>query len=676
MGLIDKYKTKKNFILHSSYTPCGDQPEAIKGLNKSLDIGNVYQTLLGITGSGKTFTIANVIAKQNRPALVIAPNKTLAGQLYNEFKEFFPENRVHYFVSYYDYYQPEAYIASTDTFIEKDAAINDEIDRLRHKATKALIESRDCIVVASVSCIYGTGAPKDYENMMFLLEKGKTLDRDSFLESLVKMQYTRNDYEFKRGSFRVRGEQIDVFPPDEESNAVRVIFWGDEIEKILLIDSINGKEIQELNYYTLYPTSYFVTPQNVIDNAIKEIEKDLIKQLDFLHKEKKELEAQRLEQRTYYDLEMLKEIGFCSGIENYSRYMDGRKEGEPPSTLISFFPDDFLVIIDESHVTVPQIGAMYRGDRARKTNLVNYGFRLPSALDNRPLTIDEFWNKVSQVIFVSATPGNKELELSQEAIFQQINRPTGLLDPEIFVRPVQNQVDDLINEIQETIKKDERVLALTLTKKMAENLSTYLQEMGIRSKYLHSDIDTLERIEILKALREGEFDVLIGINLLREGLDLVEVSLVAILDADKEGFLRSERSLIQMMGRAARNIHGRVILYADKMTGSIKSAMEEVNRRREIQKKYNEEHNIIPQSAGTKMIQSLYEDNDENNFIAEEYTNNEDIILPSSPKEIAKLLTSLKEEMFKKAKEEDFEEAITLRDKISFIENSLLKKEK
>ncbi len=675
MKLSEKYKTTKDFILHSSYTPCGDQPEAIEGLNKSLDAGNAYQTLLGITGSGKTFTIANVIAKQNRPALVIAPNKTLAGQLYNEFKEFFPENRVHYFVSYYDYYQPEAYIASTDTFIEKDAAINDEIDRLRHKATKALIESRDCIVVASVSCIYGTGSPKDYASMMFLIEKGQDLDRDSFLESLVKMQYTRNDYEFQRGSFRVRGEQIDVFPPDEESNAIRVVFWGDEVEKILLIDSISGREILSLDYYTLYPTSYFVTPQESIDKAIKEIEKELVEQLKVLHKEQKEIEAQRLEQRTYYDLEMLKEIGFCSGIENYSRHIEERKEGEPPATLLSFFPDDFLVVIDESHVTVPQIGAMYRGDRARKSNLINYGFRLPSALDNRPLKIEEFWDKVSQVIFVSATPGNKELELSQEAIFQQINRPTGLLDPQIFVRPVNDQVDDLMNEIQATVQKDERVLALTLTKKMAENLSTYLQDMGIRSKYLHSDIDTLERIEILKALREGEFDVLIGINLLREGLDLVEVSLVAILDADKEGFLRSERSLIQMMGRAARNIHGRVILYADKITGSIKSAMEEVNRRRKIQEAYNKEHNIIPQSAGTKMIKSLYEENN-NEFEANDYMETDEIIFPKSPKETLKLLASLKEEMFKKAKDQDFEEAIKLRDKINFIENSLLNDEK
>ena len=669
-NIFDKYKTHKDFKVHSNYTPCGDQPKAIKGLNDSLNEGHAFQTLLGITGSGKTFTIANVIEKQNRPTLVIAPNKTLAGQLYNEFKEFFPENRVHYFVSYYDYYQPEAYIASSDTFIEKDAAINDEIDRLRHKATKSLIEARDCIVVASVSCIYGAGSPEDYAKMMFFLETNMELDRDEFLENLVNLQYDRNDYEFERGKFRVRGECVDVFPVDEEKQALRVVFWGDTVEKIALIDPITSKEIEEVNYYSLYPTSYFVTPREDIERAIVTIKEELEERLKELTKQGKLLEAQRLEQRTLYDIEMLQEVGFCSGIENYSRHLEGREAGSPPGTLLSFFPDDFLVVIDESHVTVPQLAAMYRGDRARKSNLVEYGFRLPSALDNRPLNFDEFLERVSQVIFVSATPGDKELSFSGSQVFEQINRPTGLLDPKIDIRPVTNQVDDLLTEIQETIKKDERVLVLTLTKKMAENLSVYLQELGVKAKYLHSDIDTLERIEILKALREGEFDVLIGINLLREGLDLVEVSLVAILDADKEGFLRSKRSLIQMMGRAARNVNGRVILYADTVTGSIKEAKDEVERRRKIQEAYNKKHNITPKSAGSKMIASLYEDNLENEFEAQDFS--EEIILPSSKEETQKLIETLKVKMFKCAKEENFEEAIKLRDKISKIENMML----
>ena len=669
-NIFDKFKTHKDFVVHSNYTPCGDQPKAIKGLNDSLNEGHAFQTLLGITGSGKTFTIANVIEKQNRPTLVIAPNKTLAGQLYNEFKEFFPENRVHYFVSYYDYYQPEAYIASTDTFIEKDAAINDEIDRLRHKATKSLIEARDCIVVASVSCIYGAGSPEDYAKMMFFLETNMELDRDEFLEKLVNLQYDRNDYEFERGKFRVRGECVDVFPVDEEKQAVRVVFWGDSVEKISLIDPITSKEIEEVSYYSLYPTSYFVTPREDIERAIVTIKEELEERLKELTKQGKLLEAQRLEQRTLYDIEMLQEVGFCSGIENYSRHLEGREAGSPPGTLLSFFPDDFLVVIDESHVTVPQLAAMYRGDRARKSNLVEYGFRLPSALDNRPLNFEEFLERVSQVIFVSATPGDKELSFSGSQVFEQINRPTGLLDPKIDIRPVTNQIDDLLSEIQETIKKDERVLVLTLTKKMAENLSVYLQELGVRAKYLHSDIDTLERIEILKALREGEFDVLIGINLLREGLDLVEVSLVAILDADKEGFLRSKRSLIQMMGRAARNVNGRVILYADTVTGSIKEAKDEVERRRKIQEAYNKEHNITPKSAGTKMIASLYEDSYENEFETQDFT--EEIILPSSKEETQKLIETLKAKMFECAKNEEFEEAIKLRDKIAKIENMML----
>ncbi|MGI6680245.1 MAG: excinuclease ABC subunit UvrB [Bdellovibrionota bacterium] len=667
---FDKYKTQRDFKIYSSYKPCGDQPKAIKELNDSLNDGNAYQTLLGITGSGKTFTIANVIEKQNRPALVIAPNKTLAGQLYNEFKEFFPENRVHYFVSYYDYYQPEAYIASTDTFIEKDAAINDEIDRLRHKATKALIEARDCIVVASVSCIYGAGSPKDYAKMMFFLKTNMELDRDDFLKSLVNMQYKRNDYEFKRGTFRVRGECVDVFPPDEEKLAVRTVFWGDSVEKIALIDPITGNELAKIDYYSLYPTSYFVTPKEDIDRAIITIKEELKERLKELTNEGKLLEAQRLEQRTLYDVEMLKEIGFCSGIENYSRHLDGRAQGEPPGTLLSFFPDDFLVIIDESHVTVSQLAAMYRGDRARKSNLVEYGFRLPSALDNRPLSIEEFFERVSQVIFVSATPGDKELELSSKAVFEQINRPTGLLDPSVTIKPVATQVDDLLSEIQKTIENNERVLVLTLTKKMAENLSSYLQELGIKAKYLHSDIDTLERIEILKALREGEFDVLIGINLLREGLDLVEVSLVAILDADKEGFLRSERSLIQMMGRAARNINGRVILYADTETRSIKNAVAEVKRRRKIQEAYNNKHNIIPKSARSIMIKPIAIEKEIE--YPEDYGLSLDVATLKSKEETQKLLDTLKKQMFQKAQNQEFEEAIKLRDKISYLENLLL----
>ena len=506
--------------------------------------------------------------------------------------------------------------------------------------------------------------------MMFFLETNMELDRDEFLENLVNLQYDRNDYEFERGKFRVRGECVDVFPVDEEKQALRVVFWGDTVEKIALIDPITSKEIEEVNYYSLYPTSYFVTPREDIERAIVTIKEELEERLKELTKQGKLLEAQRLEQRTLYDIEMLQEVGFCSGIENYSRHLEGREAGSPPGTLLSFFPDDFLVVIDESHVTVPQLAAMYRGDRARKSNLVEYGFRLPSALDNRPLNFDEFLERVSQVIFVSATPGDKELSFSGSQVFEQINRPTGLLDPKIDIRPVTNQVDDLLTEIQETIKKDERVLVLTLTKKMAENLSVYLQELGVRAKYLHSDIDTLERIEILKALREGEFDVLIGINLLREGLDLVEVSLVAILDADKEGFLRSKRSLIQMMGRAARNVNGRVILYADTVTGSIKEAKDEVERRRKIQEAYNKKHNITPKSAGSKMIASLYEDNLENEFEAQDFS--EEIILPSSKEETQKLIETLKVKMFKCAKEENFEEAIKLRDKISKIENMML----
>lgn len=659
------------FALQSPYTPRGDQPDAITELVKGLNEKRRFQTLLGVTGSGKTFTMANVIQQVQRPVLVIAPNKTLAAQLYSEFKEFFPENRVSYFVSYYDYYQPEAYIPSTDTYIEKDAAINDEIDKMRHSATRAILESRDTIVVASVSCIYGLGAPDDYFKMMIFLERGGEIDRDELLRQLVLLQYSRSDVEFMRGSFRVRGEVIDIFPADQDERALRLVLFGDEIEEISEIDSITGQTVKQLERCAIYPVSHFVTDRSNLQRAMITIRKELYEWLPALRKEGKEFEAERLEQRTLYDLEMIKEVGFCSGIENYSRHIAGREEGDPPTTLLDYFPEDFLVIIDESHVTIPQLGGMYRGDRARKTSLVNYGFRLPSALDNRPLRDDEFWNLVGQVVFVSATPGQFEIAKSEGAVVEQINRPTGLLDPEVEIRPALNQVDDLLEEIKLTVELGDRVLVTTLTKKMAEDLSSYLQEIGIRSRYLHSDIKTIERVEILRGLRKGDFDVLIGINLLREGLDLVEVSLVAILDADKEGFLRSTRSLIQTMGRAARNIRGRVILYADRITGSMREAMDEADRRRLIQREFNEKHGIIPQTA-SRPLENL--PGNEAISVKEQpiVIDGEVLAIPVDPKDQKKLIESLRAKMFDAAGRKEFERAAGLRDALLKLQERLL----
>ncbi len=657
------------FRLSTAFEPQGDQPQAIASLDENIRSKVPFQTLLGVTGSGKTFTIANVIARQNRPALIIAPNKTLAAQLYGEFKEFFPENRVRYFVSYYDYYQPEAYIPSTDTYIEKDSAINDEIDKMRHAATKALLETRDTIIVASVSCIYGLGAPDEYFQMMLYVERGDTVKREEVIRQLVFMQYKRTDIEFTRGTFRVRGENIDIFPSDQDSAAVRILFFGDEVEEIREIDPITGATRRKVDSCAVYPVSHFVTGREAVEKAIITIRSELKGRVKELLREGKGLEAQRLEQRTMYDLELLNEIGFCPGIENYSRHLAGRQAGEPPTTLLDYFPDDFLLFIDESHVTVSQLGGMYRGDRARKQTLVDFGFRLPSALDNRPLNLDEFWGRVGQTIFVSATPGEFELERSAGIVVEQVNRPTGLLDPEVIIRPATHQVDDLLTAIKETIEKNERVLVVTLTKKMAEDLSAYLREIGIRARYLHADITTIERVEILRGLRRGDFDVLIGINLLREGLDLVEVSLVAILDADKEGFLRSTRSLIQIMGRAARNINGRVILYADTITRSMKEAIAETDRRRTIQAEFNKKHGIIPRSATRAEQVALGESTEQ---LAEETAPYGGIEVPTDPKEARKLLESLKQEMFQAAAKREFERAAQLRDTIKQIQERLL----
>jgi excinuclease ABC subunit B len=631
-----------------------------------------FQTLLGVTGSGKTFTMANVISKINRPALIIAPNKTLAAQLYAEFKEFFPENKVRYFVSYYDYYQPEAYVPSTDTYIEKDSAVNDEIDKMRHAATKALLEARDSVIIASVSCIYGLGAPEDYFKLMLYLEKGDKAEREKIIRQLVYMQYKRTDIDFSRSTFRVRGENIDIFPSDQDASAIRILFFGDEIEEIREIDPLTGGTIRKIESCTVYPVSHFVTDREAVDKAIVTIRQELKERCRELVVEGKALESQRLEQRTLYDLELLDEIGFCPGVENYSRHLAGRQAGEPPTTLLDYFPDDFLLIVDESHVTVSQIGGMYRGDRARKSTLVNFGFRLPSALDNRPLNLDEFWQRVGQTVFVSATPADFELEKSEGIVIEQVNRPTGLLDPEVTIKPATHQVDDLINEIQATVAKGERVLAITLTKKMSEDLSAYLREVGIRARYLHSDITTIERVEILRGLRRGDFDVLIGINLLREGLDLVEVSLVAILDADKEGFLRSTRSLIQIMGRAARNVNGRVILYADQMTKSMKDAIAETDRRRKIQAEFNKEHGVVPRTA-VRSEQIALGDAAAEGAVGEEAPKY-GIIVPEDPKEQQRLLESLKKQMFEAAARREYENAAKLRDTIKTIQEDLLKR--
>ncbi len=664
--------TSEPFKLSTKFAPAGDQPQAIAQLTENVQKGVKFQTLLGVTGSGKTFTMANVISKINRPALIIAPNKTLAAQLYAEFKEFFPENKVRYFVSYYDYYQPEAYVPSTDTYIEKDSAVNDEIDKMRHAATKALLEARDSVIIASVSCIYGLGAPEDYFKLMLYLEKGDKAEREKIIRQLVYMQYKRTDIDFTRGTFRVRGENIDIFPSDQDSSAIRLLFFGDEIEEIREIDPLTGGTLKKIDSCTVYPVSHFVTDREAVDKAIITIRQELKERCRELVVQGKALESQRLEQRTLYDLELLDEIGFCPGVENYSRHLAGRQAGEPPTTLLDYFPDDFLLIVDESHVTVSQIGGMYRGDRARKSTLVDFGFRLPSALDNRPLNLDEFWQRVGQTVFVSATPADFELEKSEGIVIEQVNRPTGLLDPEVTIKPATHQVDDLITEIQATVAKGERVLAITLTKKMSEDLSAYLREVGIRARYLHSDITTIERVEILRGLRRGDFDVLIGINLLREGLDLVEVSLVAILDADKEGFLRSTRSLIQIMGRAARNVNGRVILYADQMTKSMKDAIAETDRRRKIQAEFNKEHGIVPRTAVRSEQIALGD-------AAAEAAVGEDapkygIVVPEDPKEQQKLLESLKKQMFEAAARREYENAAKLRDTIKAIQEDLLKR--
>ena len=583
------------FKIHSNFKPTGDQPEAIEKLSNGIMNNLKYQTLLGVTGSGKTFTMANIIERVQKPTLVIAHNKTLAYQLASEFKEFFPENAVEYFVSYYDYYQPEAYVPQTDTYIEKDASINDEIDKLRHSATAALFERRDVIIVASVSCIYGLGDPIDYENLVVSIRPGMIKDRDEIMRKLIDIQYIRNDVNFVRGTFRVRGDVLEIFPASSSENTIRVEFFGDEIDRIVEVNYLTGEIIGLRNHVSIFPASHYATSKDKIDRAIISIEEELEERLEELRSQEKLLEAQRLEQRTKYDIEMLREMGFCQGIENYSRHLSGRAPGSKPYTLIDYFPEDFLIIVDESHVTIPQIGGMYEGDKSRKTNLVEYGFRLPSALDNRPLKFEEFEEHINQILFVSATPGPYELKHSQQ-IVEQIIRPTGLLDPKISVRPTKHQIDDLVGEIRKRSEKNERVLVTTLTKKMAEDLTSYFKEIGIKVTYLHSDVETIERMEIIRDLRLGKYDVLVGINLLREGLDLPEVSLVAILDADKEGFLRSETSLIQTTGRAARNVSGEVIMYADTITKSMRRATDETNRRRKIQDQYNKKHGIIPRT--------------------------------------------------------------------------------
>lgn len=650
----------KPFKIHSKFQPTGDQPQAIEKIADGFQNGLKFQTLVGVTGSGKTFTMANVIEKIQKPTLVIAHNKTLAAQLYNELKEFFPENAVEYFVSYYDYYQPEAYVPSTDTYIEKDSAVNEEIDKLRHSATAALVERQDVIVVASVSCIYGLGDPEEYYGMMLSLRPGMEKDRDEVLHSLIEMQYDRNDMNFERGTFRVRGDVVEIFPVASSKYAVRVEFFGDEIDRITEIDVVTGEIIGTRNHISIYPASHYVTSPEKMQMAIARIEAELEERLAELKREDKLLEAQRLAQRTNYDIEMLKEMGFCTGIENYSRHLSLREAGSTPFTLIDFFPDDFLIIADESHVSIPQIRAMYEGDRSRKTTLVDFGFRLPSALDNRPLKFAEFESKINQLLFVSATPSVYEKEHSQQTV-EQIIRPTGLLDPEISVRPIAGQIDDLLSEVQKTTEKGQKVLVTTLTKKMAERLTDYLREAGVRVRYLHSDIDTLERLEIIRDLRMDVFDVLVGINLLREGLDIPEVSLVAILDADKEGFLRSETSLIQTIGRAARNAEGRVIMYADVMTESMQKSIDETNRRRGIQQAYNEAHGITPQTIVKKVHDVIQ--------ITKAATEKQKFGLEKDPesmseKELKKLIQTLDKEMKHAAMELQFERAAELRDKI------------
>ncbi len=648
-----------HFELTSEYAPTGDQPEAIKELVKGFKEGNQFETLLGVTGSGKTFTMANVIQALNKPTLIIAHNKTLAGQLYGEFKEFFPNNAVEYFVSYYDYYQPEAYVPSSDTYIEKDSAINEEIDKLRHSATAALAERRDVIIVASVSCIYGLGDPIDYQNMVLSLRPGMIKDRDEVLRKLVDIQYARNDMDFHRGTFRVRGDVVEIFPSNSSESAYRVEFFGDEVDRISEIDVLTGEIKCNLEHIAVFPASHYVVPPEKLNRAIEEIETELEERVKYFKSEDKLLEAQRISERTNFDIEMLRETGFCSGIENYSRVMAGLEPGATPHTLMDYFPDDYLIIVDESHITIPQVRGMYSGDRSRKTTLVDYGFRLPSALDNRPLNFEEFESKINQMLFVSATPNvyEKEHELLRA---EQIIRPTGLLDPEISVRPVEGQIDDLVSEVNAEIKKKNKVLVTTLTKRMAEDLTEYMKEVGIRVRYLHSDIDTLERAEIIRDMRLDVFDVLVGINLLREGLDIPEVTLVAIIDADKEGFLRSETSLIQTIGRAARNAEGRVIMYADKMTDSMKRAISETNRRRQIQNAYNEEHGITPTTIKKKVRDLISISKKAEQTISKLEKDPESM----SKKELESLIKKLTKQMNSAAADLNFEEAAVLRDQL------------
>ncbi len=654
------------FVLKSDYQPRGDQPQAIDELAAGIGRGDRHQVLLGVTGSGKTFTMANVVARVQRPTLVLAHNKTLAAQLYGEFKELFPDNAVEYFVSYYDYYQPEAYVPTTDTFIEKDSSINEEIDKMRHSATRSLLSRNDVLIVASVSCIYGLGSPEAYYGMLIRLEKGMQLDRNSLLKRLIEIQYERNDIDFHRGTFRVRGDTVEIFPAYEEKRALRIEFFGDEIDAICEIDPLRGRILDRLERTTVFPASHYVATRPTLDRAIREIQDELRERIVWFRGNDMLLEAQRIEQRTMFDIEMIEEMGYCQGIENYSRFLDGRRAGQPPATLFDYFPDNALLFIDESHVTVSQIGAMYRGDRSRKETLVRYGFRLPSALDNRPLTFEEFEARGIQTVYVSATPADYELRKADGVVVEQIIRPTGLVDPPIVVRPAKDQVDDLIHEIRHTVKRNERVLVTTLTKRMAEELTGYLGELGIKVRYLHSDIDTVERVQILRDLRQGLFDVLVGINLLREGLDIPEVSLVAILDADKEGFLRSERSLIQTCGRAARNVEGHVIMYADQITRSMRRCIDETERRRAAQLDYNAKHGITPRTV-KKSMRSILEDIAEKDYVElplaaealEDY---------HTPQDIKAEVIRVRDEMLAAAAELEFEKAAALRDRMLELE--------
>ena len=660
-----------HFKLVSEYKPTGDQPQAIEQLVKGFKEGNQFETLLGVTGSGKTFTMANVIEQLNRPTLIIAHNKTLAAQLYSEMKEFFPENAVEYFVSYYDYYQPEAYVPSTDTYIEKDSSINDEIDKLRHSATAALSERRDVVIVASVSCIYGLGSPIDYQNMVISLRPGMEKDRDDVIKKLIEIQYDRNDMDFKRGTFRVKGDVVDIFPAYSDSEAYRIEFFGDEVDRIMEIDTVTGEIKAQLGHVAIFPASHYVVPKEKMLEATEHILEELKERVDYFKSEDKLLEAQRISERTNFDIEMMKETGFCSGIENYSRHLSGLEPGQPPYTLLDYFGDDFLLIIDESHKTVPQVGAMYAGDQNRKQTLVDYGFRLPSAKDNRPLSFEEFENKLDQVLFVSATPGDYEYD-HELLRAEQIIRPTGLLDPKVEVRPVEGQIDDLISEITKETSRKNKVLITTLTKRMAEDLTQYMKDVGIRVRYLHSDIDTLERAEIIRDMRLDVFDVLVGINLLREGLDIPEITLVAILDADKEGFLRSETSLIQTIGRAARNSEGHVVMYADVMTDSMRNAIEETNRRREIQKAYNKEHGITPTTI-KKAVRDLIA---VSKAVAETEVKLKKDPESMSKKELKNLISQLEKQMRQAAADLNFEQAAELRDKMIELKKNLADAEK